>query len=220
MHRSGTSCLAGCLQAAGLHLGGVNTQAPYNAKGNREFIEVMRLNDRVLAANGGSWRDPPDLVEWTDDLRRDCEALVATLAGSTPWGFKDPRTILTLGGWLDVVGDADLVASVRHPTAVAHSLHRRDPSLTVDEGLRLWRIYNERLLEWAARGRVWLISYDAAADAYGRKVTGLAETLGLREPVAAAWFFDGMLRHDFPLGGTDLPADVTVLYGRLQELCA
>lgn len=36
MHRSGTSCLAGSLQEAGLYLGEVNTAAPHNAKGNRE----------------------------------------------------------------------------------------------------------------------------------------------------------------------------------------
>jgi len=38
MHRSGTSCLAGCLQAAGLISGEVNIQAMYNAKGNRENL--------------------------------------------------------------------------------------------------------------------------------------------------------------------------------------
>jgi len=36
MHRSGTSCLAGCLEEAGLYLGDVNLKAGFNKKGNRE----------------------------------------------------------------------------------------------------------------------------------------------------------------------------------------
>ena len=40
MHRSGTSCLAGCLEELGLHLGTVITSAPHNKKGNRENPEL------------------------------------------------------------------------------------------------------------------------------------------------------------------------------------
>ena len=36
MHRSGTSCLAGCLEDLGLTLGKVNRAAPHNLKGNNE----------------------------------------------------------------------------------------------------------------------------------------------------------------------------------------
>ena len=41
MHRSGTSCLAGSLQQAGLELGDVFTSNPFNKKGNREHRDVM-----------------------------------------------------------------------------------------------------------------------------------------------------------------------------------
>ena len=36
MHRSGTSCLTGIMQALGVHLGEVFTESTWNKKGNRE----------------------------------------------------------------------------------------------------------------------------------------------------------------------------------------
>ncbi|MFD2233067.1 hypothetical protein [Phaeospirillum tilakii] len=69
MHRSGTSCLTGMLEQAGLPLGEVNTVSRHNRKGNRENNEVMRLNDAVLAASGGRWDQPPPALCW-DDLHR------------------------------------------------------------------------------------------------------------------------------------------------------
>lgn len=61
MHRSGTSCLTGLLQQTGLELGDVVTEAPHNKKGNRENLDIMRLNDDVLAHSRGSWDRPQKL---------------------------------------------------------------------------------------------------------------------------------------------------------------
>ena len=62
MHRSGTSCLTGSLQEAGLYLGDCHTWNPHNLKGNRENQEIVDINDRVLADNGGAWDAPPERV--------------------------------------------------------------------------------------------------------------------------------------------------------------
>ncbi len=59
MHRSGTSCLAGSLQQAGLYLGEVVEQAPHKKRGNRESLVIRSLNDRLLEENGGAWDSPP-----------------------------------------------------------------------------------------------------------------------------------------------------------------
>ena len=58
MHRSGTSCLTGSLEAAGLYLGNIQTWNPFNLKGNRENQEIVDLHDLILADNGGSWDSP------------------------------------------------------------------------------------------------------------------------------------------------------------------
>ncbi len=60
MHRSGTSALAGSLQAAGLELGDVRTEGEtFNQKGNREPSELIALHEDVLITNGGAWHLPP-----------------------------------------------------------------------------------------------------------------------------------------------------------------
>jgi hypothetical protein len=218
MHRSGTSCLAGCLQAAGLKSGDVNTQAMHNKKGNRENLAVMHLNDEVLASNGGSWRHPPANVVWTEAQLAKGGQAARAIAAQGLWGFKDPRTLLTLDGWLTILGKVEIAASFRHPLSVAQSLNRRDPSVSIDEGLELWRVYNERLLDVATRLPLKLIGYDRPGETYLRAVTRIASDLGLPDPEAAARFYDGNLRHEAVDETLPLPSRMAHLYLRLQEL--
>lgn len=218
MHRSGTSCLAGCLEAAGLYLGEVNTWARSNALGNRERRAVMHLNDKVLAANGGTWRAPPDAVVWPDHLVEEGREMARSMAQDGPWGFKDPRTLLTLDGWLDCVGNAELVASFRHPLAVAQSLHQRDPDLSIEEGLGIWLAYNQRLLAISDRRPVTVISFDRAGDAYVDAINSVARALDLPHPEAAGQFYDTGLRSHDVAGDRVVPLGLGQTYARLKEL--
>ena len=60
MHRSGTSLLTGSLEAAGLYLGEVNNEAPFNRKGNKENESIRELNDALLERNDAAWNRPPN----------------------------------------------------------------------------------------------------------------------------------------------------------------
>src|SRR5262245_57017553 len=123
MHRSGTSCLAGALQEAGLHAGEVSRGDPYNARGNREHLEIRGLNDDVLAASGGDWSRPPDRVLWQEEDERRRDRLVARFASAAQhWMFKDPRTLLVLPFWKAAPGVVLFVGIFRHPVNVARSL--------------------------------------------------------------------------------------------------
>lgn len=106
MHRSGTSCLAGSLQQAGLTLGDVYTANPFNKKGNREHPTLMALHDEVLESNGGSWHEPPAVVQWQESHCQKRETFVQGFAGVAPWGFKDPRALLVVDGCLSRFPDA------------------------------------------------------------------------------------------------------------------
>ena len=65
MHRSGTSCLTGSLEEAGLHMGDIHTWNPHNLKGNRENQKIVDINDQVLASAGAAWDNPPDTdISW------------------------------------------------------------------------------------------------------------------------------------------------------------
>lgn len=200
MHRSGTSCLAGSLQQRGLFLGEVYESRPYNRKGNRENQRIMDLNDAVLAASGGAWNLPPAMLRWDAAAASGRDAIVASLqaaAGERPWGFKDPRTLLTLPFWRERLGDARLVGTFRHPAQVARSLVARDPSMPFDAALDLWLAYNRRLLDLQAAAPFPLVDFDVASDAYVATVDALAGDLRLPGTGGAAdEFFEEGLRTD------------------------
>ena len=115
MHRSGTSCLAGSLQQAGLYLGEVVEQAPHNRKGNRESLAIRSLNDRLLESNDGAWNRPPAELVWSEIFASTRDRLIAKFADRTSWGFKDPRTLLTLPFWQDGIPELVFVGTFRHP---------------------------------------------------------------------------------------------------------
>lgn len=219
MHRSGTSCLAGSLQQRGLYLGEVYESRPHNRKGNRENQRIMDLNNAVLAASDARWdRPPPAGLRWDTACAAEREAIVAGLeAGSAgaAWGFKDPRTLLTLPFWRERLPDARLVATFRHPARVARSLHARDPSMSIEAGLALWAAYNERLLAVHAREPFPIVSFDADAEAYAGAIDRLARHIGLRAGHEGDGFFEGVLRHQD--AGEPVPAKHQALYEALAE---
>jgi hypothetical protein len=192
MHRSGTSCLAGTLEEAGLHLGRVITEAPHNAKGNRENKLIMDLQEEVLVHSGGAWDVPPQRLLWTDEHRRRRDAIIASY-GDGSFGFKDPRTLLTLDFWLEALGSMDYVGSFRHPELVAQSLMARNGG-DVERWLDLWCAYNTRLLDLHRMQPFPVVRFDVEPETYRRSLFGVTETLGLPRP-AQLRFFEPELRH-------------------------
>jgi hypothetical protein len=226
MHRSGTSCLAGSLQHRGLHLGEVYEARPYNRKGNRENQRIMDLNADVLAASDGSWDRPPRTLRWDDACAARRDAIVAALAagsGDRPWGFKDPRSLLTLPFWLEAIPEARLVGTFRHPAQVARSLHARDPAMTIETGLSLWLEYNERLLALHAGRPFPMLCFDTGAEAYLRALGRISAALGLAQPTRADDdddFFEEGLRTAESAPGIEVPARHREVHAALSAAAA
>jgi len=180
MHRSGTSCLAGCLEERGLFLGDVINFAKFNRRGNKENPEIMQINNDLLKLNGGTWDNPPEEMRWSDELRARRDAHIASLAGRPVWGFKDPRTVFTLPFWQEAVPDMRYVATFRHPFAVVRSLQRRGPNLhPIIAPIDLWMKYNLRLLQHITAHDIPLVSFDWPADVYNKAVDYIADTFGV-----------------------------------------
>lgn len=197
MHRSGTSCLAGCLEDLGLNLGAVITSAPHNKKGNRENPRFWPVHDAVLARVGAAWDNPPtEPVVWTASERADLRAVLDDYAGIPhPWGFKDPRATVLLDGWFETLPDLRLIASFRHPVAVAGSLAARNP-VPSDQALAVWAAYNRAVLRWVEAGAVAaVIDYDAPD--YEARVRAAAGALGL-DAAAPMPFREAELNHQGP----------------------
>lgn len=214
MHRSGTSCLAGSLQQAGLYLGDVVTTAPHNLKGNRENRRIMDLHDRILGDSGGAWDDPPQTVAWNDAHRAARDAILDEYRGRDLWGFKDPRTLLVLSGWLEVLPHVSHVATFRHPSAVAASLTRRN-GRTEEQWLALWAYYNERLLSLHRARPFPILDFDLEDARYQRSLLGAARELGL-VPGSPLDFFEPSLRRNRLAPDHPVPRSVRALYEELK----
>jgi len=144
MHRSGTSLVSGLLVQLGVFMG-PDARLPAFSRGTHdldadlvrsgygETLPFRLVNDRVLARAGAAWDRPDNYLTARPagaDLMR-----AATFGGlyrnfgrflpDGPWGWKDPRTTLTLSAWLQVFPDAQVVHVRRDPEAAARSLHRR-----------------------------------------------------------------------------------------------
>jgi hypothetical protein len=224
MHRSGTSCLAGSLQQRGLYLGEAQEWNRNNRKGNREDLRVVRLNSAVLAHSGGAWDRPPAALAWTPRHARERDEIVSLLcagASTESWGFKDPRTLLTLPFWLEGIADpVTLVGSFRHPAQVARSLHARG-QVPFGEGVALWRRYNELLLEEYRRRPFPLVCFDLPERDYLSQLDRLASSIGLPATggMGGTGFFERSLRHwQVDDGGLpEVPAECAALYQRLLD---
>jgi hypothetical protein len=215
MHRSGTSALAGSLEQHGLFLGHVSTSNAHNPKGNRESTEVRRLNEDVLRSSGGAWKAPPAAVRWSVDQNERARRLLADHAGRPTWGFKDPRTLLTLAGWQALVPDIEYVGIFRHPMRVARSLEQRD-EMDSAAAVALWHAYNVRLLE-AHRDRPFpLLCFDDEPQALRQKLVQVAAALELEERSGEETFFAPDLRRAEEAAAA--PADAQALYDELRAL--
>lgn len=223
MHRSGTSLLAGTLEECGLDLGDVSTTAPANEKGNRESWLVVALHEDLLRRAGGGWdRPPPQDVAWGPLHRAVRDLFVGSFAGSSRWGFKDPRTLFCLAGWLETLPGLESVGMFRHPLEVARSLQQRTPArFDLHKGLALWSAYNERLLAWHERTGCPMLEYDDDGGRFNERAAMLARRFGLPRDVdpGRLTFFEPRLRHQ-RAAAAPLPADVATLYDRLRELAA
>ena len=70
---------------------------------------------------------------------------------NAPWLQKDPRMCITLKTWLPLLtSEPAIVFTYRHPLEVAHSLHSREKSISVELGLRMWIVYNMRAIQNSA----------------------------------------------------------------------
>ncbi|MCB1776381.1 MAG: sulfotransferase family protein [Candidatus Competibacteraceae bacterium] len=243
MHRSGTSCLAGSLEEAGLYLGEVNTAAPHNAKGNRESRAIMDLQNDLLRANGGDWDVPPKRVIWSAEHRARRDAIIAGYPLDRIWGFKDPRTLLTLPGWLEALPAVGFVGTFRHPLAVAASLYARNQA-PVEKSLTLWSHYNRCLLDYQRTFNFPMVCFDWPPERYRQSLLTLIPALRLSIPPEGLTFFESALRRNAapprtgmldrlltrfrfvreatPAVGNvmTLPKPVAVLYRQLQEIVA
>lgn len=198
MHRAGTSAVARGLAALGLDLGPrlMSADPRMNARGFFEDIDVVALDDALLAAQRADWKSVALLadVDWRAEphahARADARRLLAArVAGTGAFACKDPRMPRLLPFWQAVVADlayADAyVIAVRHPRAVAASLTARDQ---LDPRRSEWLWLTHLLCSLAyTRGRPRVVvDYDRLLEDPGRELARIAAAFALPTADAAA----------------------------------
>lgn len=125
MPRSGTSLVTQLLHRCGLSLGPPEQLMPAsinNSDGFWENLRFVRLNERLLAASGGTWFAPPATLRPTPKITAEAKSIVAQFEGEEPWLWKDPRNALTLSFWKTLLPSMKVLVCVRHPAETAASL--------------------------------------------------------------------------------------------------
>jgi GT2 family glycosyltransferase/glycosyltransferase involved in cell wall biosynthesis len=156
------------LHACGLCLGPKDALMPPqadNPDGFWEHLGFVALNDELLNALGGAWDLPPKVNEnlsnapRLESLRMKGRLLIEGFGSAHVWGWKDPRNSLTLPFWQELLPDLKTLIIVRNPLEVAYSMRERNGT-SYAFGLRLWEIYNRRLIEVAGKHERLVTHYD------------------------------------------------------------
>lgn len=189
MHRSGTSALANVLHSMGVDMG-KEMYGPDrgNPDGHFEDISFLNLNEAILAAAGGSWHSPPSdfqiRVFGSREGQRLIDLVVDRKKKGRPWGFKDPRTCLTLPLYMPHLSDAYFIVIDRDCADVARSLNNRDGDSFHFEhdNLQLCKEYKNRFnatLNEFHPSRVLRISFDELMGEPAKTVAKLNQYLQL-----------------------------------------
>jgi len=138
-HRSASSLVAKALHEAGVHMGDdLLSGLPDNPEGHFEDMDFLRRNVELL--DGNIWNDVDRPL-----LDLDAGDLIRAKDNKPLWGWKDPRTVLTIDKYYDHLEDPVIVSLFRKPEHVASSMARRG-DISEDEALELAKAYNRKII--------------------------------------------------------------------------
>lgn len=139
MGRSGTSLISQALHNYGVHMGDEFAPANEgNPLGYFEDLDFVSLNESMIKGDEYSTEAEIDYDACAHLLRvKDIHPL---------WGWKDPRTTLTLDGYYDNLDDPIIVSVFRKPEHIARSLVERD-GVDYDKAYKLAVDYQKKTLE-------------------------------------------------------------------------
>ena len=166
MHRSGTSTVAGILHLNNIIMGTDQNfwprPLPQNPKGFYENFDFRKINDKIL--NGvdydvKSYESEIPIPVITDRLKKVMAKIILKNQSTYEhWGWKDPRSCLTIFQWIPIFTELGLVQEIkiiyvtRKAISVARSLKKRN-DLPISKGISLWKTYTERSLSFCENSK-------------------------------------------------------------------
>jgi len=182
MHRSGTSMVTNILQTLGVYIGDELLLAhPSQPYGHFEDVDFYELNMDILREAGGSWRNPPTERRILAQSEKFSERIIATIEKHRKklWGWKDPRTCLTIPLYLPYLKDPRFILVYRDPIAIAASLSKRSGT-PPDGWVNLIKVYQRAMEIYAIGYPVIRVNYDVlmCEDRAEREVEYLNSFIG------------------------------------------
>ena len=127
-----------------------------NPKGFFENVQFRTINDRILKDSSyevKSWNASMPKLHLNASNRLHLQHLVARYSHLyQDWGWKDPRTCLTLKFWIEELNHLNLSSKVRilyifrSPVKVAYSMfHRGNADLKTS--IKIWALYNRLAMD-------------------------------------------------------------------------
>ena len=143
-HRSASSLVAKALHEAGVHMGDeLLSGLPDNPEGHFEDMDFLKKNVELLGGN-----------IWNDVNREladaDTSALIAAKNVHPLWGWKDPRTVLTIEKYYAHLDDPIIIGLFRKPELVAKSMARRG-DISEQDALALAKAYNRKIIDFLSK---------------------------------------------------------------------
>lgn len=136
MHRTGTSLVANLLHNAfGINMGDKRLgKGKFNPYGLYEDLAFLTLNQRILSTAAGKkgdlWNRPPSherILDVGPQFEARMQELIARKSVRETWGWKDPRTCLTVELYHEFLDDVRYIRTRRRKGAVVESLEKRAP---------------------------------------------------------------------------------------------
>lgn len=156
MHRSATSLITKGIFKCGVNIGS-NVLSPDsgNPNGYWEDTDFLYLNKWILAEAGGDWYNVPSEEEIIKvGNRADVRGRIKNLVNkkyekNNLWGFKDPRTVLTIKVIRPHLKRHSFIVAFRNPNEIARSLYTRNPQIgDMQQHIKVAAEYNKRLLNF------------------------------------------------------------------------
>lgn len=138
-----------------------------NPEGFWENLRFVEINDQILAVFNGAWDCPPvvppgwETSAQVQPLQTQAAQLVESFSNKEYWGWKDPRTCLTLPFWQPLLPELKVIICLRNPLSVVASLRKRNEYMSDQFGFNLWETYYERLLTTIQEGNYLITHYDS-----------------------------------------------------------
>ncbi|HMA62445.1 MAG TPA: glycosyltransferase [bacterium] len=232
MHRSGTSMVTRLLNLCGMYLGSEDRIMPShstNSKGFWENLDFVEINQTILEAMGVSWDTAKQFKKgWYDSdqldhIRLQAYHVVKNFSNIYQWGWKDPRTSLTLRFWKQIMPNMKVLICLRNPIEVALSLQKRN-YFTIQYGLNLWWNYNKMLFSATNPEERIVTHYETFFRQPGKELNRIVKGLGLsvdkRQVKAATSTISSNLWHNRDSSSIDEKLEKHPrIFEYYQELC-